>query len=147
MWLLCTALTAQLAVVSQRKIFHCKDDLVKRPYVPHAPREPVYVYSLPKTFIQGRGERLDYRKNHGWSSPITLHPSVHSSGLVHPSTTLQPTASYKLSPIASQQTSGSLCRLVAGSEHSKGKFSARALLPHIVELDPQNIGWNKVKQD
>lgn len=94
MWLLCTALTAQLAVVSQRKIFHCKDDLVKRPYVPHAPREPVYVYSLPITFIQGRGERLDYRKNYGWSSPIALHPSVRSSGLVHPSTTLQPKASY-----------------------------------------------------
>lgn len=94
MWLLCTSLTAQLAVVSQRKIFHCKDDLVKRLYGPHTPCEPVYVYSLPITLIQGRGERLDYRKNYGWNSPITLHPSVRSSGLVHPSITLQPKASY-----------------------------------------------------
>lgn len=30
MWLLCMTLAAQLAVVSQRKTFNCKDDLVER---------------------------------------------------------------------------------------------------------------------
>ena len=133
------------SLLSQRKIFNCKDDLVERPCVPHTPCEPAGVYPLPIMFSQGRGEETRLQEKL-WLEQPHRSPSFSAPQWTCTSTLLSSTYS-ELSAIASEQTAGSLHWLVAGLEYFKGKFSPRSLLPHFVELHPQYIGWNKMKEN